>query len=293
MNITISGSLGNTGKPLTQRLVQAGQQVTVISSDASKKAAIEALGAKAAIGSISDTDFLKTALDGADALFAMTPPNIGGSNVIANTTAAGKAYAKAIAATGVAKVVMLSSVGAEYSTGNGPIAAIHNIEQLYHELPDTTVTFLRAGYFYLNFYNDIPVIKAAGTMLGNFPGSTIIPMVHPEDIALIAAEELQLPSKGKKVRHAVSDVKTATEVARILGSAIGKADLPWTEITDEQYLHGLEQAGLPKEIAALYTEMGGGLREGKLSGDFIKSGSPVDGKIKLTDFAKDFAQKYQ
>jgi uncharacterized protein YbjT (DUF2867 family) len=218
---------------------------------------------------------------------------MGGSNIIVNTTAAGKAFAEAIAATGVAKVVMLSSVGADYPTGNGPIAAIHNIEQLYNALPGTPVTFLRAGYFYLNLYNDIPVIKAAGTMLGNFPPSTLMPMVHPEDIALIAAEELQTPSTGKKVRYAVSDIKTAGEVAQIIGNAIGKADLPWTEITDEQYLHGLEQAGLPKEIAALYTEMGGGLREGKLSGDFVKSGSPVDGRIRLSDFARDFAHKYQ
>lgn len=292
MNITISGSLGNTGKPLTQQLVQAGHNVTLISSDASKKSVIESLGAKAAIGSVGDTTFLKKTLTGTDALFAMTPPNMGGSDVIRNTTAAGKSFAEAIAAAGVAKVVMLSSVGADFPSGNGPISAIHHIEKLYDRLEGISVTFLRAGYFYLNFYNDIPVIKAAATMLGNFPGSTVIPMVHPGDIAMIAAEELQSAATGKKIRYAVSDVKTAAEVAQILGHAIGQPTLPWTEITDEQYSQGLEHAGLPAELAGLYTEMGMALREGKMSAHFIQSGSPVDGKIKLAAFAKDFAQKY-
>ncbi len=71
MKITITGSIGNIGKPLTQELVQRGHQVTVISSNSEKRPAIEALGASAAIGSLEDVDFLTSTLTGADALFAM------------------------------------------------------------------------------------------------------------------------------------------------------------------------------------------------------------------------------
>ena len=60
MKIIVTGSLGNIGKPLTQELVQKGHQVTVISSNADKKEAIEKLGATAAIGSLEDVDFIQS-----------------------------------------------------------------------------------------------------------------------------------------------------------------------------------------------------------------------------------------
>jgi putative NADH-flavin reductase len=48
MKITLTGSLGNIGKPLTKELVQKGHAVTVISSNPKKQNEKEALGASAA-----------------------------------------------------------------------------------------------------------------------------------------------------------------------------------------------------------------------------------------------------
>ncbi|WP_281233168.1 NAD(P)H-binding protein [Flavobacterium gelatinilyticum] len=291
MKIIISGSLGNIGKPLTAKLVQAGHDVTVITSSTAKKEAIETLGAKAAIGSVSDSAFLTEALKSADALFAMTPPNLGGQNVIANTAEAGRAFAKAISETNIKRVVMLSSIGADLPTGNGPIAGLYQIEKIYNELP-VSITFLRAGYFYTNFYNDVPMIQGAGIMGGNFPLDVKIPLVHPEDIAQAVSEELIKTPSEKNIRYIISDVRTPGDIAAVLGTAIAKPNLPWVEFTDEQSLEGMKQAGIPEEIAALYTEMGTGLRNGKIAEDFLKSNLSVDGKTKLEDFAKEFAGKF-
>nr|WP_294786224.1 NAD(P)H-binding protein [uncultured Flavobacterium sp.] len=291
MKIIISGSLGNIGKPLTAQLVKSGHDVTVISSNADRKEAIENLGAKAAVGSISDASFLAETFVGADALFAMTPPNMGGVNIVKNTTDAGHAFAKAIQQTNIKRVVMLSSIGADLPTGNGPIAGLYNIEKIYEKL-DTSITFLRAGYFYLNFLNDIPMIKGAGIMGANFPASNRIPLVHPEDIANAVAEELQKTQEGKNIRYIVSDVKTPAEIVEAFGSAMGKPELPWVELTDEQYLGGMTQAGVPEEMAGLYTEMGSGLRNETIAADFLNNDGNATGKIKLEDFAKEFASKF-
>ncbi|MEL1254543.1 NAD(P)H-binding protein [Flavobacterium sp. DGU38] len=291
MKIIISGSLGNIGKPLATNLIASGHDVTVISSDSNKKTTIENLGARAAIGSVSDAAFLTETLKDADALFAMTPPNLGGQNIIANTTEAGRAFAKAISETKIKRVVMLSSIGADLPTGNGPIAGLYHIEKLYNEL-NTSITFLRAGYFYTNFYNDIPMIQGAGIIGGNFPSDVKIPLVHPEDIAQAAAEEIVKTSSGKNIRYIISDVRTPKDVANSLGDAIGKSDLPWVEFTDEQSFQGMTQAGIPEEIAKLYTEMGTGLANGKIANDFITNNYSIDGKIKLEDFAKQFASRF-
>ncbi|WP_428229394.1 NAD(P)H-binding protein [Flavobacterium sp.] len=292
MKITISGSLGNIGKPLTTKLIASGHEVTVITSNKDRVAAIETLGAKAIVGSVSDVAFLKSAFTVADAVFAMTPPNMGGANIIANTTAAGKAIASAIAATGVKRVVMLSSIGADLANGTGPITGLYNIEKIYETLENISLTFLRAGFFYTNLYNDVPMIKGAGIIGSNYPTTTIIPFVHPEDIAIAAAEELQKTPSGKNIRYIVSDVRTPNDVAKALGQAIGKPELPWVEFTDEQALGGMTQAGLPEEMAGLYQEMGSGLRSGKIQEDFLNNKVAADGKIKLEDFAKEFAAQF-
>ncbi|WP_343704073.1 NAD(P)H-binding protein [Chitinophaga sp.] len=290
MKIIVTGSLGNTAKPLTTTLIAAGHQVTVISSSADRQKDIEALGAAAAIGSLGNAAFLTSTFTGADAVYAMTPPGMGGSNIVANNTKAGEALATAIQQARVPRVVVLSSVGADLPGGNGPIAALYNIEQFYNKIQATAFTYLRAGYFYLNFYADIPLIKSQGFMGANYPAATRVPLVHPRDIAAIAAEELQKPS-GEKIRYVVSDVRTAADLAKVLGQAAGKTDMPWVEFTDEQSLQGMTQAGLPEEIAGLYTEMGAGFRSGKLQADFEKQGAPASGKVKLEDFAKEFAEK--
>lgn len=292
MKIIITGSLGNVAKPLAQQLIAEGHDITVISSTETKKNEIESLGAASAIGSITDLAFLLKTFEGADAAFLMTPPNMGGTHIIENTINAGKKYAEAIRKTGVKKLVMLSSIGAASPIENGPIKGLHHIEKLYHDLENTSVTFLRAGYFYINLFNDVPMIKNAGIIGGNYPGNVNIPLVHPTDIAKAAAGQLVKTSTNNDVQYIVSDVRTGFDLAKVLGSAVGNTALPWVEFTDEESLTGMLQAGLPQEMAELYTEMGRGLRTGVVQADFIEHGSSVNGNIKLEEFAKEFASKF-
>lgn len=292
MKIVITGSLGNVAKPLAQHLIAEGNTVTIISSNENRKNEIETLGAKAAIGSITDLDFLIETFDKADAAFLMTPPNMGGINIIENTVNAGKNYAEAIKKTAIKSVVMLSSIGVESPVENGPIKGLHFIEQFYSKLENTSVTFLRAGYFYLNFFNDIPLIKNAGIIGANFSEDATVPLVHPIDIAKAAAEELLKNSKGKNVRYIVSDVRKASDLAKIFGNAIGKPELPWVTFKDKDSLNGMLQAGVPQEMAELYTEMGRGIRNGVVQKDFIEHGSIVTGNVKLEEFGKEFAKKF-
>lgn len=291
MKIIITGSLGNVAKPLAEQLIAENHDITIVSSKESKRSEIESLGAQAAIGSISDLNFLKETFNGADSVFLMTPPLVSESNIVENTIKIGENYAKAIKDSGVNRLVMLSSVGADSPIENGPIAGLHHIEKLYSELETVSSTFLRAGYFYINFFNDIPLIKNAGIIGANYSAEVTVPVVHPRDIAKAAAEEL-VKASSDQVRYVVSDNRKAEDFAKVFGTAIGNPDLPWVEFTDEQTFEGMFQAGLPEEMAKLYEEMGRGIRKGIVQEDFIKYGSPINGETKLEDFAKEFAAQF-
>jgi len=292
MKITITGSLGNISKPLAKQLISAGHQLTIISSNAEKVAAIEALGATAAIGLVTDVDFLTKAFTGADAVYTMVPPNFGASNYREYVGSIGKNYAEAVAKAGVSRVVNLSSIGAHLNAGTGPIAGNHDVELELNKLSNVAVKHLRAPFFYVNFLSNIDMIRHMGILGANYPATARLVMVHPEDIAAVAAEELLQEFTGKSVRYLVSDDRTLGPIATVLGTAIGKPELPWVEFTDEQALNGMLQNGLPPEIARNFVEMGTAIRSGVLWEDYDQNKPKVKGSINLEAFAKEFADRF-
>jgi len=293
MKITVTGSLGNISKPLTEKLVAAGHTVTVISSDPAKATAIEALGAIPAIGSVEDASFLQSAFAGADAVYTMVPPNFKAADWKAYIGETGAGYAAAIRNAGIKYVVNLSSMGAHLPDGVGPVSGLYKAEQAMNALEGVNVLHLQPGFFYNNFYGNVDMIKHANILGANYGSNDQLVLVSPADIAAVAADALiNLDFTGKSVRFVASALHTNAEVAGILGKAIGKPDLPWVEFSDEEALAGMEQAGLPKEIAANYVEMGTAARSGKMFELFRKEGAVVNGKISLEDFAKEFAKSF-
>ncbi|GAB3921249.1 NAD(P)H-binding protein [Mucilaginibacter myungsuensis] len=293
MKITTTGSLGNVAKPLVKKLIAAGHEVTVISTKDDRTNEIEALGAKAVIGSISDEAFLAGAFTGADAVYVMLPPSMGPGNMIQNIADAGQAYANAVKATGVTRVVMLSSVGADAAQGTGPVQGVHRVEQILQTLDGVNVTVLRSGFFFINFLRDIPLIKSKGIFGNNYKGSDRLALTHPEDLSTALAAELQTEGNGFEVKYVVSDVSTGDEIANLFGQAIGKPELVWTNIPDEQLKQGMLAGGLPPELAGLIIEMGQSVRAGIITKDFFASGAKVTGLIKLEQFAEEFKTAYQ
>ena len=299
MNIIVTGSLGYVSTPLIQELIKKEHSVTVISSKAEKLAAIEALGAKAAIGTMEDADFLTDVFTGADAVYCMlsaagsfTDPDNRVSDVIERANAIANNYVQAIEGSGVKRVVYLSSVGAHMHKGNGLLVIHHNAENTLSKLPaDVNISFMRPVGFYKNLFAYIGAIKARGVIASNYGGDDTSNLVAPQDIAAAIVEELESTRPGRQVRYIASDELTCQEVAAILGEAIGKPDLQWITITNEQLLEGMKSF-MNESFAQSFVEMNSSIHNGEIYEDYYRH-KPVLGKVKLKDFAKGFAKAYQ
>lgn len=293
MKYVITGGAGHISSPLAEKLLQQGHEVTVVGRHADKLQALVSKGAKAAVGSVEDAAFVKTAFAGADAVYAMIPPNFVAENFRHYQNTVARNYVEAIADNHIKKVVVLSSIGAHMGNGAGPVDGLADFEDLLKKQQGIDVKFLRPSYFMYNLFAMIPMIKGMNIAGGNFGGGDEkLVLVHTSDIADAATEELlALNFTGYSVRYIAGDEKTGTEIAAALGNAVGKPGLPWVVFSDEQSLEGIKQAGLKETMAEAYTTMGRALREGKMQEDYWKN-RPVLSKIKLDDFVKEFTAAF-
>jgi uncharacterized protein YbjT (DUF2867 family) len=324
MKIVVTGSLGNISKPLIGMLIKQGHEVTVISSSVERKKEIEAIGAKPAIGKIENVDFLKQTFAGHEAVYCMLPP----FKFFEDKTLDYKKqafdiatnYAKAIQVANIKKVVHLSSVGAEKDSGTG-LLVFHNIvEKVFQQLPsDISITHIRPVSFDYNVYSFMDMIKGkgflagfvgkiiylqhygfkgllkgySGIILSNYGANDKIPWVSPLDIASAIAEEFASNQSSRKVRYVANEELTCQEVATIMGNAIGKPYLKWVLISDKQMNNAIKQFGASDVVANELTEMNITMHNGSLFDDYYKNKPAVLGKIKMNDFAKEFAIKYK
>lgn len=289
MKIIVTGSLGNISKPLAQKLIQKDHSVVIISSNAKKQKEIELLGAVAAIGSVEDADFLTAVFTGADVVYTMIPPDFSTPDPIARYQRIGKSYAQAIQQSGVKRVVHLSSWGADLAEGTGIIVGSYHVEQIFNELATASMTYLRPTSFYTNLYHYLEMIKGAGFMGTNYGGDDKLVMVAAEDIASAAAEETEAQSMGKKIRYVASDEHTCNEIASILGAAIGKPDLKWLTFTDAETQAAMEKNGVAVHMATKLVELNASIHSGAIRKDYDLHLPGAMGKVKLEDFAKEFA----
>lgn len=293
MKYILTGSLGHISKPLAEKLIAENHDVTIISSKIEKTGEIEALGAKAAIGSVEDVAFLTSTFNGADAVYTMIPPYFGAVDWKQHIGKIGKNYGSAIKTAGVKNVVNLSSIGAHMPTGCGQVSGLYVVEQELNALPDTNVLHLRPGFFFYNFLNNIGMIKHMGIIGGNYGEGSSLVLTNPDDISAIAARELlSLSNKGKNALYIIGDIKTTDEIASILGKAIEKPDLKWVNFTDADTKAALQQNGLPPDVAGNFTEMGAAMRSGAMMEDYYAKNAGITGKIRFDSFAGSFAEAY-
>jgi len=293
MNYVITGSIGHISKPIVEQLVANKHNVRVITSSESRKNEIEALGATALIGSVSDASFINNAFTNADAVYLMIPPNWAVTNWFEYQQQVAENYIAAIIKNNIKKVVLLSSIGAHMRKGAGPIDGLGYLEEKLVALSNVDTLALRPSYFFYNLLSMIPLIKQANIIGSNFGGTEKLVLVDTDDIAALAIDALlKLNFNGFNTQYIASDERETSEIASILGTAIDKPNLSWVVFNDEQNLQGLLGAGLSNTIAEGYTQMGKSIREGLIQADYWKN-RPSLGKLKLEAFAERFALAYK
>src|SRR5260370_33455887 len=144
------GATGNTGSVVANRLLDKGKKVRVVGRDTKKLATFSGRGEEAFVANVNDAEALTRGFAGAEAVYAMVPPNPTSDRYRAVQSDIIESIARALEKSGVKHAVTLSSFGAGKPDKTGPIAGLHEMETRLNQIHGLRVLQLRAGHFMAN-----------------------------------------------------------------------------------------------------------------------------------------------
>jgi uncharacterized protein YbjT (DUF2867 family) len=263
MTIVINAPTSNIGRALAARLLDAGERLTVLSRNSTNVDDFARRGARVVEGSFEEPALLATALEGAEALFWLTPPPARADYYLWATKCARQAAAAAKRA-GVRRAVLVSSMGAHTGPGTGAVGPAREMENDF-EAALPAVASLRPGIFMENFLLSADMIAKTGQIFVPIPPGKRWPLVATADIAAKAA--CWLLDRGWSGHHRVGvhgpkDIST-DEAAAIISSALGKP-VTCIDATLGQARGAMKSMGLPEFVVEIILEQYSAFREGRL-----------------------------
>ena len=291
----VLGATGNTGHVVAKTLLSRGQKVRVVGRSAERLQPLAAEGAEIFVGDATDGPALTRAFKGAESAYVMVPPNPSSSDFRAFQDRVSDAIAAAVQNSGIKNVVSLSSIGADKPSGTGPVVGLYNLEQKLNSIDRVNVLHLRAGYFMENTLAQVAVIRMVGSVSGPIRPDLKLPMIATRDIGAAAADALLLDEiQGKQTRELLGqrDIDY-TEVATIIGKAIGKPSLGYIQAPDEQLRLAMMQMGMSANFVGLILEMAGALNSGYMKALEPRSASNTTPTSFETFVEEEFAPAYR
>src|SRR5579859_160490 len=262
----ITGATGNTGSVAARALLEKGQKVRAIGRSAERLKSLAALGAEPFVCELSDAAALARAFAGAQAVYAMLPPEVANPDYRCLQDRLSDATGEALERAGVKYAVSLSSIGADKTEKTGPVVGLHYLEQRLNRVPGLNVLHLRAGYFMENTLAQIGVIKMMGVTAGPLRSDLKLSMIAARDIGAVASERLLTLDFSQQQTLELQGQRdiTMSEMAATIGKAIDKPGLSYIQAPDDQIRPALMQTGMSQDMANLILEMAVALNSGHM-----------------------------
>src|SRR5271157_1139825 len=220
----ITGTTGKVGGSVARTLLGANQPVRAVVRNANKGAAWAERGCEVALAEINDAATLTTAFKGAEGVFVLLPSNFDPEPDFPEVRAIIAAVRSALEVARPAKVVCLSTIGAQ-ATETNLLTQLTLMEQALVQLP-MPITFLRPAWFMENASWDVTPARDNGVIPSFLqPLDKPFPMVATADVGRVAAELLQETWSGRRIvelegPHRVTPNEIAAIFSKILGRPI-------------------------------------------------------------------------
>ncbi|NUU25186.1 MAG: NAD(P)H-binding protein [Streptomycetaceae bacterium] len=211
--IVVTGATGNVGRPLIAALAAAGAAVTAVSRGASEETVPD--GVRSHRADLTDAESLRSALDGADALFLHDSG--AGAHLVRPADILDVAKAG-----GVRRIVLLSSIGVVTRPDSPSHGGMMRSFEDAVRATGLDWTILRPGGFASNAYAWAEPIRTRRIAPAPF-GDVGIPVVDPDDIAEVAAAALLSDDHTGRIYELTGpSLSTPRQRAEAIAEALGE-----------------------------------------------------------------------
>ena len=269
----ITGITGKVGGAAAKHLLRQGKQIRSVVRDEGKARRWADQGVELLKGDWNDPDVMTRALEGVEGAYLMVPPVVTPSPDFSEANVLLASYKQAFAAAPPPKVVALSSMGSQQTSGLGLITSTHMLEEAFRDEP-FPVAFIRAGGFYENFLYGLQAGQGGTLPIFYSPTDRKLPMVATEDIGAEVAKLLTSSWTGKRYIELGSMV-SPDEVASALGQVLSR-EVMAQPVPREGWAGALEHMGLPKGQTCGYEQMMEGVTSGWI-GFGVEGTEPIEG----------------
>jgi uncharacterized protein YbjT (DUF2867 family) len=282
--LAITGITGRVGGIVARTLLIAKEPVRAVVRDAGKGAPWQERGCELALAEMNDAAALAAAFEGAEGVFVIPPPIFDPEPGFPEARVTANAVQSALEATHPAKVVCISTIGAQATRPN-LLTQLRLMEQALGSL-GIPITFLRPAWFMENAAWDVASARDNGAISSFLqPLDKLFPMVATADVGRTAAALLRETWTGRRTfelegPRRVSPNDIAATFSKILGRPVRIEAVPresWEDLFKSQ---GMKNP-------APRVQMLDGFNEGWI--DF--EGDSVKGEVELETVLKDVVER--
>lgn len=275
----VMGITGRVGGAAARELLRQGKTVRTLVRDPKRASEWAARGVEVQEGDWNDPAAVASAIDGAEGAYLMVPPLFAPKPGFPEAQAVIASYQEALRRTRPGRVVVLSSIGSEKTSGLGLITQTHMIEQGLKDV-DVPIAFVRAGSFFENYVALLETAAATGILYSFYaPVDRNVPMIATEDIGKEVAKLLTTDWSGKRIIELGSPA-SPNEVAQAAAEVLGRSVIAQA-VPRERWSATIESFGLPAGGSGPYEEMCDSINSG-----WITFGAPGTERVDGTTSAK-------
>ncbi|GIX07898.1 MAG: NAD(P)-dependent oxidoreductase [Candidatus Poribacteria bacterium] len=256
--IGVTGSTGNLGRLVVAALLRRGvpaNRVVALARDLKKAAGLAAQGVIVRQADYTQPETLERALVGVERLLLIS------ANEIGKRVEQHRNVIQAARRVGVGGLVYTSLLHADRSELS--LADEHRQTEVLIQESGLGFTLLRNGWYTENYESNVRAALAHGVLVGS-AGEGRISSAARADYAEAAAAVLTTEGHtGKTYELAGDESWTMSDLARTLSRLTGR-EIPYRNLSPEEYAAVLAQSGLPEPVAQMIAEWDRAIARGAL-----------------------------
>ena len=249
----VIGANGHVGSAVASTLLNASHPVTAVLHSSDSVARWRKCGAQTAVVDVHDSDALRAVFTTGTRAFLLNPNADVSTDTDREEHATVRSIVAALEESGLDKVVVASTYGAQPGERCGDLNILYHFEQAIAAQP-IPATIQRAAYYMSNWDALLDAAKD-GVLPTMLPADMKIPMVAPADLGRAAARHLLEPLHDQDVHYVEGPERySPQDVANAFAAALGHPVK--VEVTPrDQWIAAYRKLGFSAAAADSYARM--------------------------------------